>query len=105
MVTTNIACVSPDAASTGAAADEVLSAAGELSRQAESLSAEVIGFVSDVRARRRRAFLPLPQGRGREAGEGWGGGVWRNTTPAHRLVVQPDAPTLTACYANFPGAC
>jgi methyl-accepting chemotaxis protein len=50
LVTTNIAGVSQGAASTGAAADEVLSAAGELSRQAESLSAEVTGFVSDVRA-------------------------------------------------------
>ena len=50
MVTTNIAGVSEGAASTGAAADQVLSAAGELSRQAESLSAEVSGFVADVRA-------------------------------------------------------
>jgi methyl-accepting chemotaxis protein len=50
LVTTNIAGVSQGAASTGAAADQVLSAAGELSRQAESLSAEVRGFVSDVRA-------------------------------------------------------
>ena len=50
LVTTNIAGVSQGAASTGAAADQVLSAAGELSRQAESLSAEVTGFVSDVRA-------------------------------------------------------
>jgi methyl-accepting chemotaxis protein len=50
LVTTNIAGVSQGAASTGAAADQVLSAAGELSRQAESLSAEVSGFVSDVRA-------------------------------------------------------
>jgi methyl-accepting chemotaxis protein len=48
MVTTNIACVSQDAASTGAAADEVLSVAGELSRRAESLSAEMTGFVWDV---------------------------------------------------------
>ena len=50
LVTTNIAGVSEGAASTGAAADQVLSAAGELSRQAESLSAEVSGFVADVRA-------------------------------------------------------
>jgi methyl-accepting chemotaxis protein len=49
-VTSTIAGVSQGAASTGAAADQVLSAAGELSRQAESLSAEVSGFVSDVRA-------------------------------------------------------
>jgi methyl-accepting chemotaxis protein len=50
LVTTNIAGVSQGAASTGAAADEVLTAAGELSRQAESLSAEETGFVSDMRA-------------------------------------------------------
>ena len=50
LVTTNIAGVSQGAASTGAAADQVLSAAGDLSRQAESLSAEVSGFVSEVRA-------------------------------------------------------
>jgi methyl-accepting chemotaxis protein len=49
-VTSTITGVSQGAASTGAAADQVLSAAGELSRQAESLSAEVSGFVSDVRA-------------------------------------------------------
>ncbi len=49
-VTSTISGVSQGAASTGAAADQVLSAAGELSRQAESLSAEVSGFVSDVRA-------------------------------------------------------
>jgi methyl-accepting chemotaxis protein len=48
-VTSNITGVSQGAASTGAAADEVLSAAGELSRQAESLSAEVGGFVANVR--------------------------------------------------------
>ncbi len=50
LVTTNIAGVSQGAASTGAAADQVLSAAGDLSRQAELLSAEVSGFVSEVRA-------------------------------------------------------
>ena len=49
-VTSTIAGVSEGAAGTGAAADLVLSAAGELSRQAESLSAEVGGFVASVRA-------------------------------------------------------
>ena len=49
-VTNSIAGVSQGAAGTGAAAEQVLSAAGELSRQAESLSAEVGGFVSAVRA-------------------------------------------------------
>ena len=49
-VTSNIAGVSQGAAGTGAAADQVLSAAGELSKQAESLSAEVGGFVASVRA-------------------------------------------------------
>jgi methyl-accepting chemotaxis protein len=49
-VTSNIAGVSQGAAGTGAAAEQVLSAAGELSRQAESLSAEVGGFVASVRA-------------------------------------------------------
>jgi methyl-accepting chemotaxis protein len=48
--TSNIAGVSQGAADTGAAASQVLSAAGELSRQAESLSAEVGGFVASVRA-------------------------------------------------------
>jgi len=49
-VTSHITGVSQGAAGTGAAADQVLSAAGELSRQAESLSAEVGGFVANVRA-------------------------------------------------------
>ena len=49
-VTTNIAGVSDGAATTGAAAGEVLSAAGELSRQAKSLSGEVGGLVASVRA-------------------------------------------------------
>jgi len=49
-VTSTIASVSEGAAGTGAAAEQVLSAAGELSRQAESLSAEVGGFVASVRA-------------------------------------------------------
>jgi methyl-accepting chemotaxis protein len=49
-VTSTIAGVSEGAAGTGLAADQVLSAAGELSRQAETLSAEVGGFVSSVRA-------------------------------------------------------
>jgi methyl-accepting chemotaxis protein len=49
-VTSSIAGVSQGAAGTGAAAEQVLSAAGELSRQAESLSAEVGGFVAAVRA-------------------------------------------------------
>ena len=49
-VTSHITGVSQGAAGTGAAAGQVLSAAGELSKQAESLSAEVGGFVADVRA-------------------------------------------------------
>jgi len=49
-VTSNIAGVSQGASGTGAAADQVLSAAGELSKQAETLSAEVGGFVASVRA-------------------------------------------------------
>ncbi len=49
-VTSNVAGVSQGAAGTGAAAEQVLSAAGELSKQAESLSAEVGGFVASVRA-------------------------------------------------------
>jgi methyl-accepting chemotaxis protein len=50
LVTTNIAGVSQGAAGTGAAAEQVLSAAGALSKQAETLSAEVTGFVAKVRA-------------------------------------------------------
>jgi methyl-accepting chemotaxis protein len=49
-VTSTIAGVSQGAAGTGAAAEQVLSAAGELSKQAETLSAEVGGFVANVRA-------------------------------------------------------
>jgi methyl-accepting chemotaxis protein len=50
LVTSHIAGVSQGAANTGAAAGQVLSAAGDLSKQAETLSAEVSGFISAVRA-------------------------------------------------------
>ncbi len=49
-VTTNIAGVSRAANDTGAAASQVLSAAGHLSLQAEQLSHEVTRFVGEVRA-------------------------------------------------------
>ena len=48
-VTASIAGVSRAANDTGAAASQVLGAAGDLSRQAESLSAEVGGFIAEVR--------------------------------------------------------
>ena len=49
-VTSNIVGVSQGAQTTGAAAGEVLAAAGELSRQSERLTAEVNSFVANVRA-------------------------------------------------------
>ena len=49
-VTANITGVSQAASDTGMAAGQVLDAAGDLSRQAESLSGEVARFVADVRA-------------------------------------------------------
>jgi methyl-accepting chemotaxis protein len=49
-VTENIAGVSRAAATTGVAAGEVLSAAGDVSRQSERLTAEVNSFVAEVRA-------------------------------------------------------
>ena len=49
-VTTNIAGVNRSVTSTGAAASQVLGAAGDLSRQAEGLSLEVSRFVSSIRA-------------------------------------------------------
>ncbi len=49
-VSTNIAGVSRAANDTGAAASQVLSAAGQLSLQAEQLSREVTRFVGEVRA-------------------------------------------------------
>ena len=49
-VRNNIAGVSQAAADTGSAADQVLGAAGQLSRQADELSREVTGFVAGVRA-------------------------------------------------------
>ena len=49
-VTTNIAGVSEGASSTGVAATQVLSAAGELSRQSEQLNQEVGRFISDMKA-------------------------------------------------------
>jgi methyl-accepting chemotaxis protein len=49
-VTVNISGVSRASTEAGAAAGQVLSAAGDLSKQAEVLSAEVISFLSDVRA-------------------------------------------------------
>lgn len=49
-VTTNIGGVSQAATETGQAAGQVLSAAGDLSRQAEQLTSEVGGFIAEVRA-------------------------------------------------------
>jgi methyl-accepting chemotaxis protein len=49
-VSTNISGVSRGAMQTGAAASQVLGAAGELSRQAERLSADVRQFISSVKA-------------------------------------------------------
>ena len=49
-VTSTVAAVSQAAAATGTAAGQVLHAAGNLHDQAEQLSAEVRGFVGDVRA-------------------------------------------------------
>ena len=49
-VTTNIAGVNRSVTSTGAAASQVLGAAGDLSRQAEGLSLEVGRFVTSIRA-------------------------------------------------------
>ena len=48
-VTTNISGVSRAANDTGAAATQVLGAAGDLSRQAETLSTEVNSFIASVR--------------------------------------------------------
>ena len=50
VVTSNISGVSRAANDTGAAATEVLTAAGDLSRQAENLSAEVSRFIVSIRA-------------------------------------------------------
>ena len=49
-VTVNINGVSRASSATGAAAEQVLSAAGDISRQSETLSAEVTGFLGQVRA-------------------------------------------------------
>ena len=49
-VTSNIAGVSRAANDTGAAASQVLGAAGHLSRQADTLSREVSGFIAQVRS-------------------------------------------------------
>jgi len=49
-VTYNIAGVKQAATETGAAANEVLGAAGNLSKQAEQLSGEVRRFVVGVKA-------------------------------------------------------
>jgi methyl-accepting chemotaxis protein len=49
-VTMNIAGVSRAANETGAAAGQVLGAAGELSRKADELSVEVSGFIANVKA-------------------------------------------------------
>jgi methyl-accepting chemotaxis protein len=46
----NISGVSEGANSTGAAATQVLGAAGELSRQAEALKGEVDTFIAGVKA-------------------------------------------------------
>ncbi len=50
LVTSNISGVSRAANDTGTAATEVLGAAGDLSRQAENLSAEVTRFIASIRA-------------------------------------------------------
>ncbi len=49
-VTSNIASVKDAATSTGAAASQVLSAAGDLSRQSEQLTGEVNGFLAGLKA-------------------------------------------------------
>ncbi len=49
-VTRNIASVRESSAASGAAASQVLSAAGDLSRQAEGLTSEVNAFISQVKA-------------------------------------------------------
>ena len=49
-VTSNIAGVSQAANDTGEAANQVLDAAGDLSKQAERLTCQVSGFLADVRA-------------------------------------------------------
>jgi len=49
-VTSNISSVKDAATSTGAAASQVLSAAGDLSRQSEHLTGEVNGFLADLKA-------------------------------------------------------
>ena len=49
-MTTNIGGVSAAANETGAAADQVLSAASNLSKHAEQLSSEVTTFLAGVRA-------------------------------------------------------
>jgi len=49
-VTVNICGVSQAATETGVAADQVLGAAGDLSRQAEQLTSEVGSFIAEVRA-------------------------------------------------------
>ncbi len=49
-VSSNILTVKDAATSTGAAASQVLSAAGDLSRQSEQLTSEVNGFLADLKA-------------------------------------------------------
>ena len=49
-VTRNIASVKESSSASGAAASQVLSAAGDLSKQAESLTAEVGSFIAQVKA-------------------------------------------------------
>jgi methyl-accepting chemotaxis protein len=49
-VTLNIGGISQASGETGAAASQVLSSAGELARQAEHLSIEVVRFLADVKA-------------------------------------------------------
>ena len=49
-VTASIGGVSEAATKTGAAASQVMSAASDLSKQAEQLSTEVTSFVAGVRA-------------------------------------------------------
>ena len=49
-MTRNIASVKESSTASGDAATQVLSAAGELSKQAESLTGEVNSFIADVKA-------------------------------------------------------
>jgi methyl-accepting chemotaxis protein len=49
-VTRNITSVKESSTASGEAANQVLSAASDLSRQAESLTTEVNSFIADIKA-------------------------------------------------------